>query len=193
MSLGDLASLGSFASGVAVLVSLVFLYFQMKQIGAQISQSERNQRASIRASRASRTVDFLASFANPSMSEAVAMGNAGSEDMSSTQITQYTLFCLGRFINAEDAFSQNAGKLLDEEALADLVMSLTVAFSNPGFRASWSILRQQFHGEFVDFIDGVLAQSAVRRDSDASARWRAAFSAQRENSTQAPAAPPAQA
>ena len=49
MSLPDLASLGSFVSGIAVLGSLVFLYLQMRQIGAQIEQAERNQRAAIRA------------------------------------------------------------------------------------------------------------------------------------------------
>jgi hypothetical protein len=34
MSLPDLASLGSFVSGVAALGSLIFLYLQMRQIGA---------------------------------------------------------------------------------------------------------------------------------------------------------------
>ena len=45
MTLADLAALGSFVSGFAVLVSLVFLYFQLRQLNAQVLQGERNQRA----------------------------------------------------------------------------------------------------------------------------------------------------
>ena len=44
MSLFDLASIGSLVSGVAVLVSLVYLSVQVKK-------AERNQQASIRAAR----------------------------------------------------------------------------------------------------------------------------------------------
>lgn len=47
MSLSDLAALGSFFSGFGVLVSLVFLYFQLEQIGSQVKQAEKNQRALI--------------------------------------------------------------------------------------------------------------------------------------------------
>jgi hypothetical protein len=39
MSLSDLAALGSFVSGLGVLVSLVFLYFQLRQIGVQVKQA----------------------------------------------------------------------------------------------------------------------------------------------------------
>lgn len=61
MSLSDLAALGSFISGLGVLVSLVFLYFQLRQIGVQVKQTEKNQRALIsQASRAPAT-SFAAS------------------------------------------------------------------------------------------------------------------------------------
>jgi hypothetical protein len=42
MSLSDLASLGSFVSGAAVLVSPVFLYFQLRQLSGQVKQAEKN-------------------------------------------------------------------------------------------------------------------------------------------------------
>lgn len=66
MSLTDLASLGSFVSAVAVLISLVYLSLQVKQ-------AERNQQASIRATRVTRIAfDSLAaglkhSLAQPGM------------------------------------------------------------------------------------------------------------------------------
>jgi hypothetical protein len=45
MSLSDLASLGSFVSGFAVLISLIFLYFQLRQVNRQVRQAEINQRS----------------------------------------------------------------------------------------------------------------------------------------------------
>ena len=43
MLLNDLASIGSFTSGVAVLISLVFLCFQLRQVNAQVVLAEKNQ------------------------------------------------------------------------------------------------------------------------------------------------------
>ena len=50
----------------------------------------------------------------PSAADANAKGSAASEDMSPTQLAQYTAMWLSRFINAEDAFYQNAEGLLNE-------------------------------------------------------------------------------
>jgi hypothetical protein len=53
MSLTDLASIGSLVSGVAVLVSLIYLSLQVKQ-------AERNQQASIRLGPAPSTSSWRA-------------------------------------------------------------------------------------------------------------------------------------
>src|SRR5215469_1497977 len=68
MPLSDLASLGSFVSGVAVLISLVFLYFQVRQVTAQVRQAERNQQASIRHTRVSRSVQLQLEISEPERS-----------------------------------------------------------------------------------------------------------------------------
>lgn len=51
MSLSDLAALGSFVSGFAVLLSLIYLALQVRQ-------TKRNQQIAIRHSRATRVVDL---------------------------------------------------------------------------------------------------------------------------------------
>ena len=61
MSLSDLASLGSFVSGVGVLISLIFLYFQVRQVNAQVGQAEKNQQAAIRQERSAKVSDMPAS------------------------------------------------------------------------------------------------------------------------------------
>src|SRR5215472_11229819 len=67
MSLSDLASLGSFVSGAAVLASLVFLFFQMRQMTEQVRQTERNQRATINQERIAQYSDRLLRWSEPSL------------------------------------------------------------------------------------------------------------------------------
>jgi hypothetical protein len=183
MSLSDLASLGSFVSGLAILISLIFLFFQLRQIGEQIRQAERNQQASIRTTRAWRTMDSLIGMFEPSAAEAFMMGGVGDEEMSPTQHAQYALMCQSRLINLEDAFYQHKDGLLAETAFSSLIATLRAAFSQPGLRAGWQILRAQFAGEFVQFIDHLIAETPVatpsRSMSDLSAQWKAAFATER--------------
>ena len=63
MSLSNLASLGSFVSGFAVLISLIYLALQVRQ-------SERNQQIAIRHSRASRIVELQLALADPAVAVA---------------------------------------------------------------------------------------------------------------------------
>jgi hypothetical protein len=63
MSLSDLASLGSFVSGFAVLLSLIYLALQVRQ-------TKRNQQIAIRHSRASRIVELQLALADPAVADA---------------------------------------------------------------------------------------------------------------------------
>jgi hypothetical protein len=93
MTLSDLASIGSFISGLAVLVPLVFLYFQLRQVGTQVQQAERNQQASIRQGRATRVVDMNLAATEPSLADAIAKGMAGTTGMTGTQLIQFSVYC----------------------------------------------------------------------------------------------------
>ena len=84
MSLSVLASLGSAISGFAVLISLVFLYFQLRQVTEQIRQAERNQRATIAQFRASRTVDAMLQGCEASMADAFFKATAVEADLTMT-------------------------------------------------------------------------------------------------------------
>jgi hypothetical protein len=94
-------------------------------------------------------------------------GMAADEDMTPTQIRQFLQYCLTRFFNIEEAYSQHAVGLLDETAYANLRASLKLSFGSPGHRAGWHMCRNQFdaNGDFVAFVEGVLAEtSATKRD-----------------------------
>ena len=65
MSLSDLASIGSFVSDVAVVVSLIYL-------SVQVRHADRNQQAAIRQGRSTRTVDLFMLATDPSAADAIA-------------------------------------------------------------------------------------------------------------------------
>jgi hypothetical protein len=179
MSLADLASLGSFVSGFAVLVSLPFLYVQMRQIGAQIVQTERNQRAAIRSERTSRSVEAMIALLDPSAADAISLGNMASPDMTVTQLRQYGSFCLLRFTAAEDSFDQHTEGLLSDSAFEGMVTTLRRALRSPGFRSVWRIQRPTFQGGFVQFMDRLLAETEVQHVPDYAELYKAAFAAEK--------------
>lgn len=172
MSLSDLSSLGSFVSGVAVLISLIFLYFQLRQVNTQVIQAERNQQAAIRQGRATRTVGMLLETTNASVADAVTKGWSGQPDISETQFYQFAQVCRATFVNSEDTFYQHAEGLLNETAFASFVAGMKGSFRAAGFRAQWKRTRNNYGTEFAEFMDKMRAEVSVEPSFDVFALWK---------------------
>jgi len=179
MTLADLASLGSFVSGIAVLVSLVFLYFQLRQIAVQIRQAERNQQAAIRQNRVGRIVDSLIATQDASSAEAVWKGQWGNDDITLTQLLQFSNHALSRLFNAEDTFYQHRDGFLNDDGHASFVRTMRAMYTRPGMRAMYRQTRGLFGPEFVAFMDGVLAEVPAIENGDALASWKEQLAAER--------------
>lgn len=173
MSLSDLAALGSFVSGVAVLISLILLYFQLRQVNAQVVQAERNQQAAIRQGRATRTVEMLLETTSPSVADALTKGWAGITDISETQFYQFAQVCRATFVNSEDTFYQHAEGLLNEAAFASFVAGMKGSFRAAGFRAQWKRARSNYGTDFVQFMDKMRSEVPVEPSFDVFALWKA--------------------
>src|SRR5580692_8831687 len=137
MSLSDLASLGSFVSGFAVLTSLVYLALQVRQ-------TERNQQISIRHSRVSRTVELHLALAAPAVADAWLHGLGSPEDITQTELSQFTNLCRALFFHFEDSFYQREEGLLNDDAFETVVAGARLSARSPGFRAAWSFGRPNF-------------------------------------------------
>lgn len=146
MTLSDLASFGSLISGLAVLVSLVFLYFQLRQVGAQVQQAERNRQASIRQGRATRVVNMNLAATEPSLADVLAKVVTGTTGMTSMQLTQFSVYCRATFLNGEDSFFQHKDGLLSDASFASYTGGMLATFSLPGFRVMWKYQRGIFCG-----------------------------------------------
>ena len=128
MSLSDLANIGSFISGVSILTSLIFLYFQLRQINHQVKQAEKNQPSAIRQGRATRTVGIVLTGTEPSLADAFVKGASGDEDISLTQLSQFNAVCSAIFVNSEDTFYEREEGLLDEASFVGFVAGLKGSF-----------------------------------------------------------------
>jgi hypothetical protein len=172
MSLSDLASLGSFVSGFAVLTSLVYLALQVRQ-------TERNQQISIRHSRVSRIVELQVALADPAVADAWLHGLGSPDELTQTELTQFINLCRALFFHFEDSFYQREEGLLNDEAFETVVAGVRLLARSPGFRAAWRLARPNFGGRFRDFIDGGVAASAVEPPVDLSlAAWKVAFASE---------------
>jgi hypothetical protein len=177
MSLSDLAAVGSFISGFAVSVSLIFLFFQLRQIGAQNRLAAKNQQAVIRQNRATRTVDaIIASASEGSLAEALATCGAGGSDVTLAQFGQFSNYCRASFYHYEDAYYQHREGLLNDSAFSGATANMRGLVSNVGWKASWAFQREAFESDFAAWMDKLVEQTPTREPTDAFAQWTAEVS-----------------
>ena len=172
MSLSDLAALGSFVSGFAVLVSLIYLALQVRQ-------TKRNQQISIRHSRASRIVELELALADSAVAEAWLHGAWSPHAITQTELGQFMNLCRALFFHFEDSFYQREEGLLNDAAFETVVAGVRLSARSPGWRAAWKLARSNFGGRFLDFMDREVARSAAEPPLDLSLEaWKLAFAAE---------------
>ncbi len=172
MSLSDLASVGSFVNGVAVLISLIYLSLQVRQ-------TKRNQQIAIRHSRASRIVELQMGLADAGVARAWLLGSARPQGLTETELCQYISLCRALFFHFEDSFYQREEGLLNDDAFETVVAGVRFSARSPGWRAAWKMARANFGGRFRDFIDGVVAASSGEPPVDVSLEtWKLAFASE---------------
>jgi hypothetical protein len=176
MSLSDLASVGSFVSGFAVLISLIYLALQVRQ-------TKRNQQIAIRHSRATRVVELHLALADVAVANAWLRGSGSPQEISQTEVSQYINLCRALFFHFEDSFYQREEGLLNDDAFETVVAGARLSARSPGFRAAWKIARPNFGGRFLAFMDGAVAASAVEAPVDLSLEaWKAAYASEARTS-----------
>jgi hypothetical protein len=179
MTLLDLSAIGGFVSGLAVLVSLVFLFFQLRQIAEQIKQTQSNQKAAISQGRTNRMGDISLRMADPALAGAVMKGISGGEKFSELELFQLMNVARALFLNAEDTYYQHENGLLEREAFEGYINALKLTFMAPGFRLGWQLSRASYGAGFVRFMDKLLegTPTMARAMSDQLAQWNDAMGA----------------
>ena len=166
MTLSDFAAIGSFMSGVAVVITLIFLLIQMRQ-------TNKNQRALMQQGRSNRAIEVLLSRTEPHLSEALTHIWRGDTEMEASQFHAVNAFNIALFWHLEDSFLQHQAELLDEVSWATEVATLRGFLTIPAIRVSWKISRLQSSGAYRAFVDSLMNETKTMKPFDEAALWKA--------------------
>ena len=160
MSLETLANLGEFVSGVAVVVSLVYLAFQVRQ----------NTR-SLRTDTFGRALDRVAAVQARLGTDAALIGifNRGALDTSRLtpeERIQFTWAFYEMFGAFEFMYHQAQEGALSDEMWDRWAATLSWWLSMPGVRMWWRAKPAPFSSSFSAFVDGRLDSGASNVSAD---------------------------
>ena len=164
MTLSDLAALGSFVSGVAVLVSLIYL-------ATQVRQATKHTRAQISQAIVDRRVEIQMHQASDELSEIVMRGRRGDETMTALEVTRFMSWARSQFWDAEDTFLQYREGMLRQEMYGSFRTSVTNMMRGAGMQTAWASLRANFVPDFTAFMDSVGREAIARGYFDYGVGW----------------------
>jgi len=166
MSLSDLASLASVISGLAVLVSLVFLYFQMRQFGAQLAQSEKNQRTAINESYATRASEALRWMAEPAIATLMSRITHGERSFSAEELRQLHVIFRTATLNALAATQHYEAGLIDRASYEFIFLSFKDYLRQPVYRAIWARQAAITAPSFRKLVEDMLHEIPLAEPAD---------------------------
>ena len=155
MTLSDLASIGSFVSGIAVLASLIYVSLQVKQ-------NSKHTRALILQGRAARITSQYLTLANAELSSAWIAASGVTPTPEMVRRRQFLLQGMATDYSWEDTFCQHEAGLLGEDQFGDFRAKLAVLLQDPGLRDYFRRrpISKGGPSNFHHFIGGLLSETA---------------------------------
>jgi hypothetical protein len=166
MSLSDLASIGSFVSGVAVLISLIYLALQVRQ-------AEKNQRALMNQGTAARVSEAILALAQPPLAGLSARALSGELDFSAQEINQLRMILRVALLSLQDAMVQHRAGLVDHITFQNSTGAVRSILALPAYRAIWLRNRESYAAELAAFVDDLIAKTPQAAPVDLVAQFRA--------------------
>jgi len=168
MSLSDLASIGSLVSGIAVLVSLIYL-------GLQTHQNAKHSRALIQQGRAARIADTSLRVAELRDADGIDKCFQGARDVMPKDLARFLNICRSIFVSAEDSFLQHEQGLLYGVAFESFETSVRAGMDAPGIAAAWIMTRDMYEPQFRAYMNGMLGDMNDGRQRRALQNWHDAL------------------
>jgi len=165
MDIDTLAKLGEFVGGFFVVVSLVYLAYQVRQ----------NTR-SLRSENYARVLDRMSTLqsrvsVDADMNRVFTVGAEDPNRLSRMERTRFAWALYEMFGNAEFMYHQHAQKMLSPVVWKRWEETLSWWMSHPGMRAWWAAKPSPFSADFQAFVDDIIRDN--RFDRDAVKRWHA--------------------
>lgn len=166
MTLSDLANIGSFVSGIAVVVSLIYLALQVRH-------AQRTQRALMHQARTERVINAALTSMQTEIADTVTK-IVNSNELSSREMLQTYYYMRIQVAVVEDALWQYDAGFLDQESLDTAVLNLQRVMLFPAVRAAWLMLRPQLAPVVRDRLDKLVAGSLTAEPWDWDADYKKA-------------------
>jgi hypothetical protein len=167
MTLTDLASIGSFTSGVAVLASLIFL-------GHQVRQSAQHQRSRLLQGQEARWLELQLRMADPFMAPVWDNVVESDGDLTARQFRQVRHVVTAYFKSGEESFIQYRDGLLTEPQFAAVRHIIEAFLGFPRARVLWRQSRGLFDADYVRLVDQLLDDAPLFATKDALANFNRA-------------------
>lgn len=149
MSIADYASIASLMSGVAVLVSLVYLALQVRQ-------TEKNQRAALNQGTVDRLANLILTLSQPAFADLLARVRAPDPTFSSQEIMSLTLMQRATLLSLQDTVIQHREGLIDQTTLENGVNAMQETLSWPVSRIIWHSTKHTYAPELRTFVDALM-------------------------------------
>jgi len=157
MTLSDLASIASLVSGVAVLVSLVYL-------AQQIRQNTKHTRAQIQQGRIQRITEQQLAFAQSDLSAAWLAASGQEATPDAIRARQFRQQCVILYVGWDDTLSQYHDGLVSEEQFARFRRQMILMLqASPAARAYFAnnAMGGAEDDRLAAFVTGLLAEANV--------------------------------
>jgi hypothetical protein len=169
VSLSDVANIGTLASAIAVLVSLVYL-------NIQIRETRQNQRALLNQATATRAVEALRARADPQVADLYARVTDGKTDFTAAEIIQLRFLLASNIAVILDTHAQRDEGMVDDRMVDMAVGGLRAHFARPVFRAIWDMMKAEGHPP-SPLIETIIDETPVLPFRDVAADLRRALGA----------------
>lgn len=174
MMLSDLAALGSFVSGVAVLISLIFLWFQLRQMNEQGRQNLMAVRAAASQAHSAnwqQLIEIL--IGSTEMARIWREGHDDLEALPEDERVRFLALCSGFFRFYDCARLQWLHGQLDDAHWHSAEHQLRDIIRQPGIQTFWAMRKHWHTPEFRDWIDSLPHDIDPRGIYDVAARREA--------------------
>ena len=166
MSLSDLASVGSFVSGVTVAISLIFLLLQMRQ-------TNLNQRALMQQMRSARTIDTILRESDGYLSPIFARAFQNDPSMEEAEILSFVQAIEATFFNWEDSYKQHQAGTIDSDSFESDINSFRQLITIPALRVAWRLTRDYYCSGFRQMGDKLVSETKAALLPTFKSRWTA--------------------
>ncbi len=148
MTLQDLGNIGEFLAAVGVIVSLIYLAFQIRQNTSSV-------RTSMIHDSASRAADLTITIAeHKELAHIMRTGMGGLEHLEDDDDRfRFIMLLSSIFRQYDDQFFQYRAGTITSESWDAWRYSLRGQLSNPGFPPFWDVRRLAFTESFRQFVD----------------------------------------